>query len=149
MTIQLRPELEQLIQKDIQRGGYESVEQFVERAIQLLHDEERWLQEKKAAIHQAIGEGLAQLDLGEGVPGEVSHARLQEKRLRAGIEVANRVEAEIYRAFDTLAQNPRLGHRRSDLTSHPVLFFTVYSYMIVYYPRSPIEIARVLHANGI
>lgn len=45
---------------------------------------------------------------------------------RAGIDVANRVEAEIYGAFETLAQNPRLGHERSDLTSHPVLFFTVY-----------------------
>lgn len=45
---------------------------------------------------------------------------------RAGVEVANRVEAEIYRAFATLAQNQRLGHKRSDLTSHPVLFFTIY-----------------------
>src|SRR5258708_7386337 len=64
---------------------------------------------------------------------------------RAGIEVANRVEAEIYGAFETLAQNPRLGHKRSDLTSHPVLFFTVYSYMIVYRPGAPLEIVRVLH----
>jgi antitoxin ParD1/3/4 len=80
MTIQLRPELEQLIQKDIERGGYQSVEQFIERAIQLLHDEEHLLQENKEAIHAAIGDGLAQLDRGEGVPGEVSRARLQEKK---------------------------------------------------------------------
>jgi plasmid stabilization system protein ParE len=66
---------------------------------------------------------------------------------RAGIEVANRVEAEIYSAFETLAQNPRLGHKRSDLTSHPVLFFGVYSYMIVYRPHAPLEIARVLHGK--
>jgi plasmid stabilization system protein ParE len=66
---------------------------------------------------------------------------------RAGIEVANRVEAEIYLAFETLVQNPRLGHKRSDLTSHPVLFFAVYSYMIVYRPRTQIEIARVLHGK--
>ena len=66
---------------------------------------------------------------------------------RAGIEVANRVEAEIYGAFETLAQNPRLGHKRSDLTSHPVLFFTVYSYMIVYRPGAPPEIVRVLHGK--
>jgi plasmid stabilization system protein ParE len=46
-----------------------------------------------------------------------------------------------------LAQNPRLGHKRSDLTSHPVLFFTVYSYMIVYRPGMPLEIVRVLHGN--
>jgi antitoxin ParD1/3/4 len=80
MTIQLRPELEQLIQKDIERGGYHSVEQFVERAIQLLHDEEYLLQESKHAIHEAIGDGLAQLDRGEGVPGEVSRANLQQKK---------------------------------------------------------------------
>jgi antitoxin ParD1/3/4 len=80
MTIQLRPELEQLIQKDIERGGYQSIEQFVERAIQLLHDEEHLLQESKESIHEAIGEGLAQLDRGQGVPADVSRARLQEKK---------------------------------------------------------------------
>ena len=80
MTIQLSPELEQLIQQDIQRCGYQSAEQFVERAIQLLHDEERLFQENKDAIHQAIGRGLAQLDRGEGIPGDVSRARLQERK---------------------------------------------------------------------
>jgi antitoxin ParD1/3/4 len=75
MTIQLKPELEQLIQKDIERGGYESVEQFVERAIQLLHDEEYLLHESKDTIREAIGDGLAQLDRGEGVPGELSRAQ--------------------------------------------------------------------------
>ena len=67
MKIQLKTELERLIQKDIERGGYKSVEQFVERAIQLLHDEEYLLQESKHSIHEAIGDGLAQLDRGEGV----------------------------------------------------------------------------------
>jgi putative addiction module CopG family antidote len=80
MTIQLPPELEQLIQKDIERGGYQSVEHFVERAIRLLHDEEHLLRENKEAIHEAIGEGLGQLDRGEGVPGDVSRLRLQQKK---------------------------------------------------------------------
>jgi plasmid stabilization system protein ParE len=66
---------------------------------------------------------------------------------RAGIEVANHVEAEIYSAFETLARNPRIGHKRSDLTSHPVLFFAVYSYMIVYRLGTPLGIARVLHGK--
>ena len=85
MTIQLTPELEQLIQKDIERGGYQSIEQFVERAIQLLHDEEHLLHENKEAIHDAIGEGLAQLDRGEGVPGDVSRIRLQENKISVKI----------------------------------------------------------------
>ena len=67
---------------------------------------------------------------------------------RAGIEVANRVEADIYRAFETLAQNPGIGHKRSDLTSHPVLFLAVYSYLVVYRPEiRPMEIVRILHAK--
>jgi plasmid stabilization system protein ParE len=61
--------------------------------------------------------------------------------------VANRVEADLYGAFEILAQNPRFGHKRSDLTSHPVLFFAVYSYMIVYRSCTPPEIAHVPHAK--
>lgn len=66
---------------------------------------------------------------------------------RASVEVANRVESELYAAFETLAQHPRIGHRRSDLTSYPVLFFAVYSYLIVYRPDVPVEIVRVLHGK--
>jgi Arc/MetJ-type ribon-helix-helix transcriptional regulator len=80
MTIQISPELERLIQKDIQGGGYQSVEQFVERAIQLLHDEEHIFQENKDAIHAAIGDGLAEIDRGGGMTGERSRARLQERK---------------------------------------------------------------------
>jgi Arc/MetJ-type ribon-helix-helix transcriptional regulator len=80
MTIQISPELERLIQKDIQGGGYQSVEQFVERAIQLLHDEEHLLQENKDAIHAAIGDGLAEIDRCGGITGEQSRAQLQERK---------------------------------------------------------------------
>jgi putative addiction module CopG family antidote len=80
MNINLKPELEQLIQKDIERGAYRSVEEFVEHAIQMLHDEEDLLWENKDAVHREIGRGLASLDRGEGVSGEVSRARLQEKK---------------------------------------------------------------------
>lgn len=80
MTIHLKPELEALIQQDIERGAYRSVEEFVERAIQMLHGEEELLQESKGVIDDEIGRGLAQLDRGEGIPCDVSRARLQEKK---------------------------------------------------------------------
>ena len=66
---------------------------------------------------------------------------------KASLDVANRVEEEIYSAFEALDRNPGLGHKRSDLTSHPVLFFTVYSYMIVYRVKTHLEIVRVLHGK--
>jgi putative addiction module CopG family antidote len=80
MTINLKPELERLIQKDIERGAYRSIEEFVERAIQMLHDEEDLLWESRDAIHEEIGRGLAELGLGEGISGDESRARLQEKK---------------------------------------------------------------------
>jgi plasmid stabilization system protein ParE len=66
---------------------------------------------------------------------------------RASVETANRVESKICEAFESLSRNPGKGHKRSDLTSHSVLFFTVYSYMIVYRSEAPIEIVRVLHGR--
>lgn len=80
MTINLKPELERLIQKDIERGAYRSIEEFVERAIQMLHDEEDLLWESKDAIHEEIGRGLGELDRGEGISGDESRARLQERK---------------------------------------------------------------------
>ena len=41
---------------------------------------------------------------------------------RAGVEIANRIEAELYNAFATLAVTPGQGHQRPDLTKDPVLF---------------------------
>jgi plasmid stabilization system protein ParE len=38
---------------------------------------------------------------------------------------ADRLEADIYQACELLARNPRLGHKRLDLTDEPVLFFTL------------------------
>jgi antitoxin ParD1/3/4/toxin ParE1/3/4 len=64
-----------------------------------------------------------------------------------GVSVANRIEAELFRAFEMLAQTPGIGHRRTDLTSHPVFFFAVYQYMVVYRKSQPLEIAAVIHGR--
>src|SRR5947207_2761863 len=94
MTIQLRPELGQLIQKAIERGGCRSLEQFVERAIRLLHDEEHLLQEDRDAIHEAIGEGLAQLDRGEGIPATSPAPACRRKR-PPGLTVASPLHEQL------------------------------------------------------
>jgi toxin ParE1/3/4 len=66
------------------------------------------------------------------------------------IEAATRVRQAFLDACRLLAQHPRLGHRREDLTTHPgVRFWPVFSYLIVYRPkeRKTLEILRVLHAK--
>jgi hypothetical protein len=42
--------------------------------------EEELLPESPEDIHEQIGLGLAQLDRGEGIPGDQSRARLQDKK---------------------------------------------------------------------
>jgi plasmid stabilization system protein ParE len=61
---------------------------------------------------------------------------------------ADELEADIYRACELLAKNPRLGHKRPDLTDEPVLFWTVRShYLVIYHgKRKPLQIVRILHA---
>ncbi len=58
---------------------------------------------------------------------------------------ADRVEQAIQRAVSMLAKTPGLGHIRSDLTSMPVRFWTVYSYLVIYNPDTrPLEVVRIL-----
>jgi toxin ParE1/3/4 len=67
----------------------------------------------------------------------------------ANVEIANRIESELFEKFDLLAQNPGLGHKRQDLTKFPVLFYRAfpYEYMILYRQKTPLEIVAVLHAK--
>src|SRR5882762_3322269 len=61
---------------------------------------------------------------------------------------ADKLEADIYQACELLARNPRLGHKRPDLTDDPVLFWPVRGQYLVIYQRAtqPIKVARILHA---
>jgi plasmid stabilization system protein ParE len=65
----------------------------------------------------------------------------------AGLAVANRIQGELVVAFESLAETPGQGHRRSDLTSLDVFFFSVYQYMIVYRRTQTVGIIAVLHGK--
>lgn len=52
---------------------------------------------------------------------------------------------EITAVFRLRASHPEAGHLRQDLTTLPVKFWSVFSYLIVYDPAaSPIAIVRVI-----
>jgi plasmid stabilization system protein ParE len=42
----------------------------------------------------------------------------------------------LFDAFDSIANAPGIGHKREDLTTHPVLFWPVGSYLIIYQATS-------------
>src|SRR6267378_159933 len=59
-----------------------------------------------------------------------------------------RVESAIREKIAFLAGNPGAGHSRKDLTDEDVRFFPVYSYLIVYRPRTePLQVAAILHGR--
>ncbi len=65
----------------------------------------------------------------------------------AGLAIANRIQGQLVDAFEGLADLPGKGHKRPDLTSRDVLFFSVYQYMIVYRRAELVEIVAVLHGK--
>src|SRR6185312_21609 len=82
MTIQLKPELEDLVKQDMQRGSYQSVDEYVQRAIEILHEEEELLAHEKNVIGEQIASGLAQLERGEGIPEDLARERMQERKAK-------------------------------------------------------------------
>jgi Arc/MetJ-type ribon-helix-helix transcriptional regulator len=69
---------EKLIQKRLQSGAFGSVEEVIHDALASQNAETEWLLDNKAAINEKIARGIAQLDRGEGVTGEVARARLEQ-----------------------------------------------------------------------
>ncbi len=64
---------------------------------------------------------------------------------RDSLDAADRVEREMEQAVAALVRNPWRGHTRRDLTSKPVLFWPIYSYLIIYNPAArPLEVVRIL-----
>ena len=61
------------------------------------------------------------------------------------VDSALTVHERFTEVFNLLGENPNLGHYRDDLTSKPVRFFPVYSYLVIYLADThPVQIVRVL-----
>jgi antitoxin ParD1/3/4 len=82
MKIELKPEDEQLIQKRLQSGAFHTVDEVIHDALSSQDAEEEWLQENRSMIEAKIARGLAQLDSGEAVSGDLARARLQERKAK-------------------------------------------------------------------
>ena len=64
------------------------------------------------------------------------------------METADRIVTELFRGFYKLADIPNSGHRRADLTSKQVLFYRIFSYLVIYKLGSePLQILGVLHGK--
>jgi antitoxin ParD1/3/4 len=80
MNIRLRPELEEMIKQDVQRGPYQTVDEFVEHAVSLLHEQEAWLAEHGSEIRAKIDQGYAAAQRGELLDSDQLCAKLDERK---------------------------------------------------------------------
>ncbi len=78
MNIALKPEQEQFIQSQIERGRFKSADEAVDKALKLLENQEQyqsWIEDTRQKVEVAV----AELDRGEGVELDLVIDRLQQK----------------------------------------------------------------------
>ncbi|NET56942.1 MAG: type II toxin-antitoxin system ParD family antitoxin [Symploca sp. SIO2E6] len=84
MNITLKPEEEQLIQEKLKTGKYETAYDVIVDALSLLEERDTLSQEWLEETRKKVAVGIAQLNQGEGIDGEVVIARLREKLCQPG-----------------------------------------------------------------
>ena len=67
-----------------------------------------------------------------GAGAELDLDDIWEYIAQDNINAADRWIGKLFDAFEALARNPGMGHRREDLTAYPVLFWPVGAYLILY-----------------
>lgn len=77
MTLELKPEIEALIQKRLQSGAFSTAEEVIERALEYLSAEEDWLADNRDQIAAQIQEGWEEAQRGELTDGENVRAEMQ------------------------------------------------------------------------
>ena len=80
MAIALDPATEERIQREFARGHYGSPAEVIAQALDLLQAEEEWLERSKSALNARLQESMAQIDRGEGIPGDRLLEVLAERR---------------------------------------------------------------------
>ena len=80
MAISLDPATEQRIQRELERGHFASPDEVVSQALDLLDAERDWMDMDKAALNARLEESIAQIERGDGVPGDRLLETLAERR---------------------------------------------------------------------
>ena len=76
MTVELKPEIEALIQKQLQSGEFSSAEEVIEHALERLGAEKDWLADNRHDIAAQIQEGWDEAQRGELTDAEDVRAEM-------------------------------------------------------------------------
>jgi antitoxin ParD1/3/4 len=79
MNVHLTPELEQLVQRKVKTGRYNSASEVIREALRLMEERDHLLKFRKEELSKKIAAGLDALRRGEGVDGEEVFRRLRKR----------------------------------------------------------------------
>jgi antitoxin ParD1/3/4 len=83
MNVMLSGDAEQFVREEVESGRYQSAQEVVREGLRLLHERETLDPQRRERLNQQIEEGLAQLERGEGIEGEVAlQAQWEKSRKR-------------------------------------------------------------------
>ncbi len=80
MTITLRPEHEKVVAQAIQAGAYQSPDEVIGRALEVLRSEDTWLLDHKDEIAAKIDRAFGQFERGEFFSDEESRADMEKRK---------------------------------------------------------------------
>ena len=110
MTIQLKPEQEHRIAEALRSGAYSSTDDVIDRALEVLHEQDERLAAQRQETNAKIHTGIEELERGEGIPEDELDAYFGRLTARArGGESGIRVSARPAEASvaDILKPAPR------------------------------------------
>ena len=83
MNIQIKPELEQIIQAQIATGRYTNPEDVISKALKLLLEWDKGYQNWVEETRERVDVAIEQLDRGEGIDGDIVISQLRDKLRQA------------------------------------------------------------------
>ena len=79
MNIELTPELEQIIQQQVDSGHYKSIDEVIYAGVKLLDQLEKTYQGRYEELRQEVLQGIEASDRGEVIDSQVVFQNLQAK----------------------------------------------------------------------
>ena len=78
MIFTLKPQMEALIQKRLESGIFQDIDEVIYRALESQDAEEAWLQLRQGEVSETLDRAMAEFDRGEGIPASEVPGRLRD-----------------------------------------------------------------------
>lgn len=82
MNVKISKDAERFVRREMASGRYESPQQVIRDSLRLLEEKGLVEDQRRTRLNEQIAEGLAELDRGEGLPGEEVLRAIREKSRR-------------------------------------------------------------------